>query len=367
MTAQEHWWDVYEDEDHAQQQQADPGPLGSWQPVTGDDLFADTLAGEAPPTALRRSDGTCAFYRGAVNGLHGETETGKSWVAQAACAEALADGSTAVYVDFESTRPKVVERLVTLGAPTDAVTSRFYYVRPTDPVDVTSERLEIWGALLTQIQPGIGVVDGVTDAMTVHGLEIRSNEDYSKFTRIILRPLADNGAATISIDHVTKSSDGRGRFAIGAQHKLAAIDGVAYEVSLVKPFVRGQGGANRLTVSKDRPGYVRERCPDTNRRYFGDFTLTPDLTTRGLNWTLALPTAGAWRPTIIMGRIVEYLGRCPDKASTKNRIEDDVEGRASTIREAIGRLEQEGAVVVTPHGTGKATTVTLVRDWSDST
>jgi len=66
----------------------------------------------------------------------------------------------------------------------------------------------------------------------------------------------------LTIDHVTKSKDTRGNYAIGAQAKRADIDGVAVSVAVEQPFGRGIDGALSLTVTKDRPGFVRAICPD---------------------------------------------------------------------------------------------------------
>ena len=57
------------------------------------------------------------------------------------------------------------------------------------------------------------------------------------------------------VDHVTKSKDDRGRYAIGAQAKLAGIDGAAYSVKMVSPFGRGRTGRARRS-----PAGVRDRA-----------------------------------------------------------------------------------------------------------
>ncbi len=66
----------------------------------------------------------------------------------------------------------------------------------------------------------------------------------------------------MTIDHVTKSKDNRGNYAIGAQAKRADIDGAAFAVSVAMPFGRGIDGALDITCTKDRPGFVRAICPD---------------------------------------------------------------------------------------------------------
>lgn len=54
---------------------------------------AGLLAGGLPeppaPEVLARTDGNSIFYSGQVNGLFGEPESGKTWVALAAVSEAL--------------------------------------------------------------------------------------------------------------------------------------------------------------------------------------------------------------------------------------------------------------------------------------
>jgi hypothetical protein len=77
-----------------------------------------------------------------------------------------------------------------------------------------------------------------------------------------LKPLRVGGAGILTIDHVTKSKDNRGNYAIGAQAKRADIDGAAFAVSVAMPFGRGIDGALEITCTKDRPGFVRAICPD---------------------------------------------------------------------------------------------------------
>lgn len=354
--------------DTAPQAATDEDVLGSWRPVTGQDLVAEGQQGEVRPILLARDDGSCAFYPAAVNALQGESESGKSWIAQKACAEAITAGQPALYVDFESTRAKVVERVAGLGAAKQAIADHFHYVGPVDPVNFTHSRYLAWLALLQEISPTIAVVDGVTDALTVHGLSLKDNEDWARFDRLLLRPMADVGAAALYLDHVTKSREGRGRYAIGAQHKLASVTGAAYIVDLIRPFVRGKEGACALTVAKDRPGHVREQCPDTERRKFGIATLTPDrYAPAAVTLTIAGPQRDSrWQPTDYMRKIVDYLSSCPDRTSSKSRIEADVPGKTDYIRRAVDELMDVGAVALDPQGAGRPTLVRLVRHWKPS-
>ena len=87
-------------------------------------------------------------------------------------------------------------------------------------------------------------------------LSINSNDDTARFFERLVRPLTREGAAVLLLDHVTKDAASRGRHAIGAQHKLAAIDGACYSLERVAPFGHGRSGSSRLVLQKDRPGWV---------------------------------------------------------------------------------------------------------------
>ncbi len=74
------------------------------------------------------------------------------------------------------------------------------------------------------------VIDGVTEAMSSNGLDPNSNADVATFNALMPKRIAKEGAAVVMIDHVTKSEEGLGRYAIGGQHKLSAVDGSAFTV-----------------------------------------------------------------------------------------------------------------------------------------
>jgi hypothetical protein len=84
------------------------------------------------------------------------------------------------------------------------------------------------------------VVDGVTKAMVLQGLDIRDNKDVAEFLTKLARPLADAGAAVLLIDHVTKDREGRGRWELGAHHKLAGTD-LTHMLEPIRSFGRGSG------------------------------------------------------------------------------------------------------------------------------
>jgi hypothetical protein len=62
----------------------------------------------------------------------------------------------------------------------------------------------------------------------------------------------------VVIDHVAKNTESRGRWAIGAQHKQAAITGAALTFEVVRPFGHGMEGLARVVIKKDKPGHLRK-------------------------------------------------------------------------------------------------------------
>jgi hypothetical protein len=131
-------------------------------------------------------------------------------------------------------------------------------------------------ASLSEFKPSLVVVDGVNAAMNLMGLDLEKNKDATHFSQTILRPLRTFGSGILTIDHVTKSKDNRGNYAIGAQAKRADIDGVAVSVAVEQPFGRGIDGALSLTVTKDRPGFVRAICPDAKTLGIANVKSLPD-------------------------------------------------------------------------------------------
>ncbi|MFJ9317232.1 bifunctional DNA primase/polymerase [Pimelobacter simplex] len=230
----------------------------AWEPVDVGALLAaldddPTALDTDPPTILTRADGASMFYAGQLNGLHGRSESGKSWVAIFAAVQELEQGNPVLYLDFESDAKDVLGRLLVAGAKTDQIRSGFTYVSPhsryTQDEVYGIARMIVDGAFT------LTVVDGVTDAMSLFGFDGRHEREFSDFKNALLLPLCLAGSAVVTIDHVAEGSDGDK--AIGTQHKRASVRGAALLVEVVKPFGRGRQGVARLTVAKDRRGWVR--------------------------------------------------------------------------------------------------------------
>jgi hypothetical protein len=309
----------------------------SWRPV---DLTAALAGTELPrPELCARSDDVKLLYRGRLHWLHGESESCKTWFAVAATVGVLAGGGRVLWIDYEDDDRTVVARLWAAGATDEAIALRLTYLRPDEPLQDRHGRWTNGGLDFAELVAGntydLAVIDGVTEAMVTEGLELGDNADIAVWLRRLPRRIvAETGAATACIDHVTKNREDRGRYAIGGQHKLAGLDGAAYTFELVRPFARPTGtdpatGVVVIKVAKDRGGWVRAQAMDgrvavMNLASYPDGTITIDLDPPGQRDTVDLA---------VVGRILTYLAAYD--GSSQRRIEENVEGKAAAIRESL--------------------------------
>ncbi len=237
----------------------EPAPLPpSWQPIDLGPYLDGTYVPPAPDL-LQRTDGVSLLYPGLVHDFHGESESGKSLVAQALVALEVQAGNRCVYVDFESDAGQVTGRMLALGCTPDQIRTSFVYVRP-DASPYSLLEAEAWVQLLS-VPARLFVLDGVTDALGQFGAASKENDDIAAWHRLVPRTIAvRTGAAVLLVDHVVKATEGRGRFAIGGQTKMAAIDGASYLVEVVDVIGKGLAGAVSLRIGKDRPGSIRPLC-----------------------------------------------------------------------------------------------------------
>lgn len=332
----------------------------SWLPVD----LTDALAGlDTPgPELWQRTDGTSLLYRGRVHWFHGESESCKSWAAQLAVAQVLDAEGHVLYIDFEDDERGVVARLLAMSVDGDAIAKRFTYLRPDEPLMDSRGRVTGGGVDFARVVAGdlttgpwdLAIVDGVTEAMTTEGLALIDNADIATWLRRIPRRLASANAAVVAIDHVTKSRDERGRYALGGQHKLAGVSGAAYSFTTLRPFARARGaenatGAVSVDVVKDRPGHVRGLAVEGGKIAVLSLTSYPD---GGVSAALA-PAGADPAPDLafavtILSHLALYDG------SSMRQIEDGIEGRSSAIRSCLKWLASEERAWITVEQKGRS-------------
>ncbi|MER6147986.1 AAA family ATPase [Streptomyces hirsutus] len=307
------------------------------------------------PTVGRRDDGVGLFYPGRMNSVASESEAGKTWLALIACLQEINDGNHVLYLDFEDDAGGVVGRLLCLGANPADVLERFHYVRPENqPSDIDLIDL----AMVLEHSPTLAIVDGVTEGMSLFGLELKDNTDVAKFGRQLLRPLMNSGAAVVTLDHVVKSSENRGRYSIGGVHKLNGLNGVMYMLENRRPFGIGVTGKSTIRVAKDRPGQIRKNglSHSSGMHWYADLVVKSE-TQEYAEAHLYAPTQRdeedreadeeQKRLNALKRKVLDALANAREPLTGKG-IEDRVSGRAQDKRQAVAALVDEGRITVQP-------------------
>lgn len=249
---------------------------GAYKPVDLAALFAAGLD-TTPPRLLYRTDEACLFYEGAVNSVIGESESGKTWMTLLAAYQEIRAKRRVLFIDFEDTAIRVVKRLTELGLGQAEVVEFFAYIQPegTFGEEQKAEFIE-WGIA----DYSLVVMDGVTEAMSLHGKDGRQENDIAWFYELLPKWVASQGPAVVLIDHVPKSKDNRGGYAIGSQHKKAGITGASYTVTNKDPMGRGRHGRSWINLAKDKLGGVdySESSPSSEKRFVGTLHVESDAT-----------------------------------------------------------------------------------------
>ncbi len=299
-----------------------------WHPL---DLVSLGTAAPEPPAIAE------LFYVGRRHVVTGESETAKTWLLLAAAAVELRERRGVVWVDGDLVGAgDLLERLRGLGVADDAIRDGFLYFVPEQPLGDSAD-------LVKPLQARGGhlvVLDGFNPLLFLHGCDPDKGVGIESFMRRVANPLRDAGAAVVLSDNVAKAREARGSWAIGSERKKSAVE-VQLGMTMVEPFGRGRTGKFKLTVHKDRPGYLERPSP-------GLFVLASDPGSGRCSWRIepdhSVSEEGAFRPTNLMEKVSRYLELRPEPCSRK-QIEDDVKGKGSGIRTAIDRLVEEGFAV----------------------
>jgi hypothetical protein len=148
---------------------------GTWKPVGA--------------TVGSRNDGVGLFYRGKQHTVASESEGGKSWFLLTAALDEIDGDNHVAYLDFEDDRGPVVGRLLSLGANPGRIQQYFHYIRPESPITIPVNQADLDG-IMAEYSPTLAVIDGVTEAMVMHGLDPLDNKDAATFGRLIPRRLS---------------------------------------------------------------------------------------------------------------------------------------------------------------------------------
>lgn len=328
-----------------------------------------------PPTICRRADGTALFYKGKVNGIFGDPECGKTWLAQAAIIETLLDGGTAAMVDVDHNGPNhTAARLLLLGGDlaerTDLASlladpSRFRYYQPDDADELRAAIDD-----LVHRAPDVLLIDSIGEAIPMYGANTNDGDEITNAMRFLCTRPADAGSCVITIDHLPKSTEARSTgYAIGSIAKKRMIRGAYLRAEARNQPAPGQIGRITLRIEKDTAGELRKA---SGGGYAG--TLTLDSTrseTHGTTaWSIAREEApknddGTFRPTKLMEAISRYVE--DNDQCTQRDVQSDVPGKDKYVTQALKLLIHEGFIstIPGPRGSRLHHAIALYREAED--
>lgn len=191
------------------------------------------------------------LYRGAVHTLSGPPDCGKTTLACWWMLHAIRGEGPVLFLDEEGGREIVVEKFQALGT---VAGERIGYIQfPSRSWN--AEDVAMLNAVLAERKPAVVAWDSSAAFLARAGLDENAAADVTRFYSQVLTVAArEHNAAVLVIDHDTKNTE-PSRYARGSGAKLAATD-VAYKIAPVKAFSKTENGTSRLSVTKDRRGWL---------------------------------------------------------------------------------------------------------------
>jgi hypothetical protein len=321
----------------------------SWMPQDLGPVVAGILDGSLSrltPTVGHLSDGGALFYRGKVNGVHGESGCGKSWTALLACAQEMALGNTVVYVDLEDDAQGIVRRLMDIGVAPEQIVERFVYVQPSESAEKAGQLH--WAVMMRS--PSLVVIDSTGEGLAMDKVNPNADEEVAGWFKRLPARIARAGPAVVVLDHAAKTA-GDGLWPIGSQRKRASISGGQYlqQVMTGEEFSQGHAGSAVLKCAKDRHGTYKRG--DKVAR----LAVTPDGDAVVLD-LVAVADGDQRRAT--GGRLTWFMERISlaieeaDHPLTQNEIVTLIGRKKEHVVQAVHTLVTEGYVNTTPapHG-----------------
>jgi len=317
----------------------------TWSPVDVGAVIDGGLE-MTEPTLLLRSDGSGLLYPGKVHAINAPPETAKTFLALYVAFERISAGEHVVYIDFEDDALGILERLMALGVSRDEAASQFHYVRPDEPFSPTA-RAQLLN-LVRLHQPTLAIIDGVAEAMAQNGWNESDNGDVAAFLTALPRLLEREGCSVVLLDHLVKDKEQQGRYARGAGHKLAGLSGAAYKMETLSAFGRGKTGSVRLTLTKDRPGWIR-RSAAGQKVAEVEFASSANGDSVVVKVSAPDTTPQKFRPTYLMEHVSRVLEIATAPMSMSQVLESTNGNRDARIS-AIRCLVDEGYLEVSRAG-----------------
>lgn len=297
----------------------------SWQP-------RDLRSVEERPSVTPSLGALGLIYPGRRHVYSGPPESAKTLIAYIEALAIVRNGGRVILIDLEMGPWDARDRLRDLGA-TDDDLGALLYVEPE--VAANPETI----ASLLALAPDLVVIDAAAGIFALQQLDDNKRGDVEAFARFYLHAFRQQSIATVTLDHVVKSSEARGKFAVGSERKVGGAD-VHLGFEAVKPLHRGGTGLIKITTHKDRLGHIARPTAAIVR-------LVSDPVTHAITWTIEHDSdeqdeGDGWQPTELMHRVSDYMADRPAQTLSRNAICDAVKGRKKWVLRAIDELVRAG-------------------------
>lgn len=205
-------------------------------------MLGDLLKGGVEPTAQLLEG---ILYEARIHSIASHPATGKTLLALWIAVQIMKQGRLVLYIDAENGPKLIAERLQELGVDLDTLDELFHYY----PAEVALDResLSRLATTVKQAEPALVVFDSFADLLSIAGLEENSNDDCTRWMRVVAQPVKDAGVAVLVLDHVPKSGKGPR----GGGSKRAKVD-VQWNLEVTQHFDRERTGEIELKHDKDR-------------------------------------------------------------------------------------------------------------------
>jgi hypothetical protein len=303
---------------------ADDELFDSWEPI---DL---STLGDREPVLPNLAANLPIFYPGKRHVFSGLPEALKTMLAYAALLDALRNGRRVGVLNFEMDEHDARDMFRDLGATEEEVAQIVFRSPERAPTskDITAlveERLDV-----VLIDAGAGMYE-------VEGVDDNDRIKVEKTAKKWIKPLWRAGIATATLDHLAKKN--AGGWAIGSERKVGQAD-VHLRFQSKVPLVRGGKGVVKITVEKDRPGYIRRDFPHGLEVF-----IESDPITHALTYAIRAydpDEREEFRPTGLMEKVSKYVEK--HDGEPKRKIIEAVGGKRDYVLLAIDTLEDEGYV-----------------------
>jgi hypothetical protein len=235
--------------------QADEDDDGGFHAVDLGPYLRGTVVRVMPDLAVM-SDGRALLYRARLNGIHGDSGTGKSWLVEFVVRELIDAGLVVMVIDLEDTPDPLIERLRQIGVSDETIEHQVVFVRPHDAFTwLNVERLI---EMVTEYRVAHVLLETLGEALNAEGLnEDRDNEVGPWLHRVCRHLIETTTVGMTLIDHGTKSAE-KPLEPSGTKRKKATSTGTWWLMKVIAPFTRENGGKVEIICAKDRHGWYRK-------------------------------------------------------------------------------------------------------------